>query len=51
MRDSGFDLLVQHLREGGTHKGMWRTVLRLLRFGEPLRALRLASTLATSAAA
>jgi hypothetical protein len=48
MRDEGFDLLVQHLRDGGRRDGMWRTVVRLLRFGEPLRALRLAATLATS---
>jgi glycosyltransferase involved in cell wall biosynthesis len=49
MRDDGFELLVSHLREGGRRDGMWRTVLRLLRFGEPARALRLATTLATSA--
>jgi hypothetical protein len=48
MRDDGFDLLVRHLREGGRHQGMWRTVLRLIRFGEPVRALRLALALATS---
>lgn len=51
MRDEGFDLLVTHLREGGRRDGMWRTVLRLLRFGEPLRALRLAATLTRSQAA
>jgi hypothetical protein len=50
MRDEGFDLLVEHLRDGGRRDGMWRTVLRLLRFGEPWRALRLAATLATSPA-
>lgn len=49
MRDEGFELLVRHLREGGGHQGMWRTVARLVRFGEPLRALRLAATLATTA--
>jgi len=48
MRDEGFDLLVQHLRDGGRRDGMWRTVVRLLRFGEPWRALRLATTLALS---
>ncbi|MEE4454488.1 glycosyltransferase [Novosphingobium resinovorum] len=47
MRDEGFDLLVRHLREGGRRDGMWRTVVRLLRFGEPRRALRLAATLTT----
>ncbi len=50
MREEGFDLLVRHLREGGRRDGMWRTVVRLLRFGEPVRALRLAATLAMSAA-
>lgn len=51
MREEGFDLLVRHLRDGGRRDGMWRTVVRLLRFGEPVRALRLAATLASSAAA
>lgn len=45
MRDEGFELLVRHLRDGGRRDGMWRTVARLLRFGEPMRALRLASAL------
>jgi hypothetical protein len=49
MKDHGFDLLVRHLRDGGRREGMWRTVARLLRFGEPMRALRLAKTLATTA--
>jgi Glycosyltransferases involved in cell wall biogenesis len=51
MRNEGFELLVDHLRDGGRRDGMWRTVVRLFRFGEPLRALRLAATLATSQAA
>ena len=42
----GFDLILQYLREGGAHDGMWRTVARLMRFGKPLRALRLAAALA-----
>ncbi len=46
LRDEGFDLLVRHLREGGSRDGMWRTVARLVRFGEPARAARLAATLA-----
>lgn len=45
MRDEGFELLLNHLRDGGRRQGMWRTVLRLLRFGEPMRALRLAAAL------
>lgn len=48
MRGEGFDLLIEHLREGGRRDGMWRTVVRLLRFGEPVRAARLAATLMTS---
>lgn len=49
MRDEGFDLLLDHVRESRGHQGMWRTVLRLVRFGEPARALRLAAALATAA--
>lgn len=48
LRDQGFDLILQHLREGGQHNGMWRTVARLMRFGEPRRAVRLAAALAAS---
>ncbi len=46
MRSEGFDLLMRHLRDGGRREGMWRTVMRLLRFREPMRAMRLALTLA-----
>lgn len=46
LRDQGFDLVIRHLREGGAREGMWRTVARLVRFGEPARAARLAATLA-----
>ncbi len=49
--DHGFDLLIDYLREGGPREGMWRTVARLMRFGEPVRAARLAATLALTAAA
>lgn len=48
LRDHGFDLLLRYLSEGGSHDGMWRTVVRLLRFGEPARAARLAVRLAAS---
>lgn len=51
LRDQGFDLLVHYLREGGDHQGMWRTVARLVRFGEPVRAARLAATLTLTMAA
>ncbi|HKT85351.1 MAG TPA: glycosyltransferase [Novosphingobium sp.] len=47
LRDEGFELICRYLREGGRRDGMWRTVARLVRFGEPLRAARLAATLAT----
>lgn len=50
MRDEGFDLLLGHVRAGGRRNGLWRTVLRLLRFGEPRRALQLAAALAFSRA-
>ena len=46
LRDGGLDLILRHLADGGTRDGMWRTVARLLRFGDPLRALRLAAALA-----
>lgn len=48
LRDQGFDLLLRYLSEGGSHSGMWRTVVRLVRFGEPARAARLAVRLASS---
>lgn len=49
LRADGFDLLVSHLRDGGRRDGMWRTVMRLVRFGEPVRALRLGATLSMTA--
>ncbi len=48
LRGDGFDLVLYYLREGGAHSGMWRTVARLIRFGEPGRAMKLASTLAST---
>lgn len=48
LRDEGFNIVIQHIREGGSRDGMWRTVARLLRFGEPARAITLATTLATN---
>lgn len=41
----GFDIVLDHIRDGGDREGMFRTVLRLCRFGEPARAMRLAATL------
>ena len=51
LNDNGFDLLVRYLHEGGRHDGMWRTVARLVRFGAPVRAVRLATALALTLAA
>ena len=45
MRGDGFDILTAHLRDGGDHDGLWRTVARLLLFGEPIRAGHLAAAL------
>ena len=50
LRDEGFDIMLRHVREGGTREGLWRTVLRLAKLGEPLRALRLSSALAAALA-
>jgi GT2 family glycosyltransferase len=41
----GFDMLLDHLREGGRPDGLWRTAARLMRFGQPRRALTLATAL------
>ena len=45
LREGAFDLLLQHVDEGGRGIDLWRTVARLARFGEPRRALRLAAAL------
>jgi glycosyltransferase involved in cell wall biosynthesis len=42
----GFDILLHHVREGGSGHDLWRTAARLLTFGEPVKALRLACALA-----
>lgn len=47
LREGGLDLILRHLADGGSRDGMWRTVARLFRFGDPLRAMRLAAALAT----
>ena len=47
MAGDGVKVVIDHLREGGEREGMWRTVARLLRFGQPSRAAMLAATLAT----
>ena len=43
----GFDLLMSHVEEGGRGSELWRTAARLVRFGQPSRALRLAAALAS----
>ena len=42
----GYPLLLDHIREGGTTRGLWRTAARLVTMGHPVRAARLAATLA-----
>lgn len=48
MRAEGFDILAAHIRSGGRQDGLWRTVLRLIRFNEWGKAARLASLLWTN---
>lgn len=48
LRDQGFDIMLDHIRDGGSRAGMWRTVARLVRLGAPWRAVRLFTALATS---
>ena len=43
----GFDVLMTHVAEGGRGAELWRTAARLVRFGQPSRALRLAAALAS----
>lgn len=45
LADEGFDILRRYIREGGARHGLWRTVIRLVKFGYPARAARLAATL------
>jgi len=45
LQAGAFELLLQHIREGGRGPELWRTALRLLRFGDPHRALRLTAAL------
>ena len=46
LRGEGFDLLLRHVGDGGRGEALWRTVPRLVRLGEPRRAVRLAAALA-----
>ncbi|MBB4612986.1 glycosyltransferase [Novosphingobium taihuense] len=45
MRGDGFALLIDHVRDGGNGRELWRTVVRLALFGVPGRAMRLAFAL------
>lgn len=46
LRGEGYDMVMTHVREGGDRSGLWRAAARLLKLGEPARALRLAAALA-----
>jgi hypothetical protein len=48
MRDGAFDMLIGHIREAGAPPGQWRTVARLLKWRDPVRAARLAVALASN---
>ena len=45
LRGAGFDLMIDHIREGGAIDGLWRTVVRLVSMGEIGRAFRLGKAL------
>jgi hypothetical protein len=47
LRSEGYQLLLDHLHDGGGKNGLWRAAARLIKFNEPARALRLAAALAT----
>lgn len=45
LKSQGYDLLKQYLADGGYAPGLWKTVPRLILFGEPVRALAIAGLL------
>ena len=45
LQGAGMELVLDHVRRGGARRGLWRTVARLLSFGEPKQAARLALAL------
>ena len=52
LRGDGYDLLIDHVsRDGKGAGGLWRTAGRLVKMGEPARALRLAAALTFAKAA
>ncbi len=48
LKSTGFELLLAHVKDAKPIPGLPRTILRLLRFGEPVRAARLAAALAAA---
>ena len=46
LKGEGYRLVLDHIRDGGSTRGLWRTVARLLRFGLPFKAAGLFLTLA-----
>ena len=51
LRGEGYALMQDYIAEGGNRAGLWRTVARLTRIGEPKRALGLAKALILQQAA
>jgi GT2 family glycosyltransferase len=51
MKAQGFNLLKQYVAEGGHTENLWRTAPRLATFGEPMRAIELATLLIRRAVA
>ena len=49
LRDEGFDLVMDLAGRGSDRPDLWRTVARLVPFGEPARAARLATALVKAA--
>lgn len=49
LRGDGFDVVLEHVREAGPGPALWRTAIRLAKFGDYRRALKLARVLASSA--
>jgi hypothetical protein len=45
LRGDAYAMIGDMLAQGGTCPGLWRAVLRLLRYGQPARALGLAAKL------
>jgi glycosyltransferase involved in cell wall biosynthesis len=41
LKGNGYQLLMDFIKEGGRTQGLWRTAARLIRIGEPMRALGL----------